>query len=272
MVDERSRGMPPILSGAPHVFKKPYQLPKNFLYFGTGIFLGHLDALIFQRGIRTLKTKGIACPCNDTQRYGGTGVARPDCAACHGLGVAFVENTTEELRALVSEIDETDSHGMPSGSVRVTLPSQVQIATGDKLIFPDVVVQIAFMRKYRKSVGGFAVPFKSYDVHTAVTKHPKPEDGLITLVHGRDYTFSVDKRMMIFPDGSRVKDGMVVSCEFLAVPEYIVTRIDRSYRSILETLDDGSAVIQLPKLVTCSRADSLIGLSEPEVVGSGRVD
>lgn len=272
MSSDRTRGVKPFLFRDSRGFVKPPSLPKNFLYSGLGLYLGHIDALIAQRGIRVQHTESVACPCHDVQRYGGTGISNPSCVSCHGLGIAFVEDTLSEMRALVSEIDEREGKGFPEGSVRVTFPSGTVISTSDRLVFPDVLIPIALMRKYRKSVGGIKLPFYTEDVEVLVTKGARPDDPLIHLVKGLDFTLLPKERLLVFPRGSSVTDGMVVSGEFMAVPEYIVESTPKAFRSMLSSLSDDAKTIQLPKYVNAVRADVLIGLKHKEISGGGSAD
>lgn len=267
----RTRGTVPFMDRPERPFVKPAVLPKSFLYYGPGLFLGHLDVLIEQQGVRVVHTHGVACPCHETQQYGGTGAAVPDCSACHGVGLAFIEDESAETRALVSDIDEKETGNLPAGAVRVTFPSGFVVAPGDRLVFPDVALPIALMRKYRARVGGIRVPFTVLDVEAIATKRRDPKSPLMPLKRGKDYTLDTSKRLITFPSGSVVTDGMVVSASFMATPDYIIEEAPKAYRSRMSNLLPGASVIQLPKFVYAIRADALIGTRYREVSGKGDV-
>jgi hypothetical protein len=270
---ERSRGTKPFLSRDRNPFTVPPKLPDTFLYFNPALTIGRLDVMIKQRGIRVERTCGIACPCSVVLKHGGTGTPNPACVSCRGLGLAFPEDAKIKFRGLVSDIDEDEtSHAggkIPSGLVRVTAPSGTVISMDDRLVFPDVIVPIPLMRLYDAAVGGMVLPFSIVDVETLTTKGPRPEDPIQVLKRGRDYGLNAEKRLLTFTDGGPVTHNMPVSGTFMAVPDYIVTSTPKASRRVMSSLSDDASVIELPRFVTATRADILIGQQKQEVIARG---
>lgn len=276
MSKDRTRGVAPFLQrrlGAD--LTTPIKFPDSFLYFGAGPFLGHLDVLITQYGIWVEHTHGVACPCAVMSDIGGRTVAQPACTSCRGIGITYIDTHMKRVRALVSGIDakdaETEGGIVTNGNLKVTFQSGHIVDHGDRLVFPDILVPIQFMRKYKKSVGGFILPFDAHEVEAIATKGRRPDDDIVPLKRGRDYALSLDS-ILTFPDGSVVDDGMVITASFLAVPTYIVDSSEHIARGRLSNLTDSAKHIMLPKYVTAVRADILINQQRAEVSGYGSID
>ena len=277
MTDERTKGSPPFLFRRDHPkLITPPQLPRSFLYMGAIVNtnIAIVDAMIFQRGIRVVHTHSVACPCVLEERFGGGGVPNPICVDCRGLGIAFPGEGTE-VRALVSDATAqeqgTQGGSLVHGPLKVTFESGYVASVGDRLVMPDMITPIAKMWKYRADVGGIRLPFAVEDIEVLTAKYPDPEEPLFHLVLGRDFTIDKDNRVLVFPEGSRVTDGMVVSGAFMAVPDYIITQVYKANRGMMSGLDDDADFVRLPIFVEAQRADILIGQQRSESSGDGSV-
>lgn len=272
----KTKGSPDPVSLHPgRELTKPPSLPSNFLYFGAGRYLGHFDVLIRQYGIRVQHTHSVVCPCVEVNTYGGTGEADPDCSSCYGRGTVFVEEDTEEHIAIVTGIGESengiDRGSITVGEVQITVPSQVIFDVGDRVVFPDTVVPIKLIRKFSKKVGGFVLPFRVSFVDALVTKGPRSDDPLISLVLGKDYTLNTEKRIVYFPEGSRVTDGLAVSGTFIGTPDYIIDRAIHAARGRLDSLASNAKHIQFPRTYTAVRGDATMGYEQDEISHTGSV-
>ncbi len=273
-MSQRSKGSSEFLSGHPgNELVKPPKLPDSFLYFGSTRFLGHFDVLLKQFGIRIEQTHGVPCPCVELSKYGGEGKAQPSCAACHGRRIAFVYADTKSHIGLVTGVtarkERMQEGSHVSGEVQVTVPSGVVLDDGDLLVFPDVLTPIKAMRLFDKQLGGIVLPFLVSEVETMVTKGPRPEDHLVALVAGKDFTLDAKRRFLTFPKGSCITHGMPVSGTFLGAADYIVSGALHNARGRLSGLAPGSPHIQFPRSYSAIRADILYGQDLPEVTYSG---
>ena len=263
MSSTRTRGSPPFLPkrSGPGV-QRILKVPNTLMYFNFKNYLGLVDAMIYQRGIFVDHTSSVACPCVETNRYGGGGVPNPVCVDCHGLGVSFPSETTARVRALVSDINAQDANApqgeYQSGTLKITFPSEFYVAKWDRIVMPDVVVPLAKMWVHDASSGGKILPFDVKDVIILTAKGPDPKEPLITLTFGSDYTVDAERNAIEFPSGSRVTDGMVVSGKFVAIPSYIVTEVFKNARGLLSSLKEDANFMALSMFVSATRADILM--------------
>jgi hypothetical protein len=203
-------------------------------------------------------------------KYGGTAQPQPNCVTCGGFGYAWPDEITKEHIALVSNVGASEQRTQTGSNVSDTLNlsfrGEVIVSTDDLVRIPDVVVPIPFIRKYDAAVGGLPLAFKAEDIETLTTKLPRPEDPIIVLIRGKDFTLHPGGRFIYFPEGSRVTHGMTVSGEAMAVPQYLIETVPSISRHMYSDLSSNPSVIQLPKFATAVRADILIGQRMREAV------
>jgi len=237
----------------------PTTLPKSFLYFGAGQYLDHFNVLIEQRGVPIIHTKGLICPCAQSGDTGGTGLSLPDCVACGGLGLVFPEETNEELKALVSNLNEGDvrdsSGAIINSSINVSVKSAVSVDTGSRIIVPQAPTSIMWTKKYNEAQPLYVLPFNVDSAIVLATKGPKANDPLEYLKEGVDFTLNREKRQLHVINANH---GMMISGTFSGIPHYIVSSIEKAGRGIMSNLESDAEYIQLPSFLTANRADILL--------------
>jgi len=262
------------MSGLPKI--APKLLP-NFMRIDLGKYIPNIDQLVRHRATPVLLTPHIICPCVQPPKQGGTGEAVPDCPACGGSWFAYIGDGEEVLAALVG-VNANDTRLIPGraemGSIRAIFPSDVTIASGDRVQLHKSIVPVRYSRKYVKSLGGMKLPFDVRTAKNVVTNNPSTNE-LIELERGRDYTLNVEKNTIAL-FGNRVSDNSVVSGVYMASPYYIITDLTSAFRGQLTPAfsEDGSEEwIKAPQAATCERADMLAhGRFHKEVSTKGNID
>jgi hypothetical protein len=158
--------------------------------------------------------------------------------------------------------------------VRAIFPSEITVASGDRVQLHKSIVPIRYSRKYVESLGGMRLPFDVRTAKNVVTNNPSTNE-LILLERGRDYTLNVDKNIISF-SGNRVRDNNVVSGVYMASPYYIITDLSSAFRGQTTPAfsEDGlEEWYKMPQSATCERADMLAhGRFHTEVSTKGDLD
>jgi len=242
------------------------EYPRDYLDFNfSRTILGYMNVLIQQRGRRALLFHSVPCPCVAVNEQGGSGYPSPNCVSCGGYGIYFLHDKPHELRALVSSTNmvEGDTRGsapLQSGTVSITVPSEYNLSSGDKFVFPDMKVPVPLLRRYKAVDEGIPVPFAIVDVEDMVTKYDDPSSPVLNMERGKDYTIDIENRKIAIPSGSVLTDNMVVSLSAIVIPEYIIETVNHANRQILTSHSDEKAkVLNLPKNCTATRSDLFFG-------------
>lgn len=249
-------------------FVTPRRFPDRFLYFGNP-FIGIVDSMIKQRGIRVEMYPSLSCPCSSVNEHGGMGYPAPHCVDCGGYGLVFMQEP-RRFRALFSGADAIEQR-LPTGFVgsgraTITVPSGEPVSPGDKFVFPDVRISIPIIRIYHAMDGGIPIPFQVVGLEEAIIKPRNPEIPATWLKEGRDFGYDEKNRILYFTANGAVRDGMGVSISLIGIPEYIVDTIPSMSRQIMTDIDETKAkVIELPKSVTALRSDLFFGSLDVQV-------
>lgn len=253
------------------------KLPPKFMHFDLGKYAPYVDQLVRHRATPVLLTSHVICPCIVPPKQGGTGIAVSDCPECNGTGFCYVGNGVETLASIIG-VNANDTRSETSrteiGQIRAIFPSDVTIASGDRIQLYKSIVPIRHSRKYNKALGGMRLPFDVRDAKNVVTKNPRTLK-LIELERGPDYTLDVDKNLIAF-GGDKVYDNAVISAVFMIAPYYIITDLPSSFRGQLSSAfsEDGSEEwVKLPQSCTAERSDAWAhGFLHKEVTQSGDLD
>jgi hypothetical protein len=252
-------------------------LPFPFMRFDLGKYAPHVDQLVKHRGTPILLTPHVICPCIQPPKQGGTGVPVPDCPECGGTGFSYVGNGDEVLAGVIG-VNADDTRLVPgrmdAGQIRVVLPSEVTIASGDRIQLHKSIVPIRYSRKFNKSLGGLRLPFDVRDVKVLTTNRPSTLE-IVELERGRDYGLDTDKNILsLF--GDRVADNNVVSGVYMASPYYIVIDLSSAFRgqnTPAFSADGSEEWVKFPQSCTAERADLLAhGRFHHEVSQQGSID